>query len=221
MTQEKKRGKLVVISGFSGVGKGTVVNRLLKDYDDYVVSVSMTTRQPREGEVDGVHYHFVTNEEFEKTIRENGFLEYAGYVDHHYGTPSAFVEKMLGEGVNVILEIEVQGAMQIKKQNPDAVLIFLTTKDAREMEKRLIGRKTDSEKQITGRFKRALEEAEHMKEYEYVVVNDDLDKCVTDVDRIIRTKPEGHRYDSSFKKTFLEDLSKIVEKRSCKSFEQD
>ena len=160
-------------------------------------------------------------EEFEKTIRENGFLEYAGYVDHYYGTPSAFVEKMLGEGVNVILEIEVQGAMQIKKQNPDAVLIFLTTKDAREMEKRLIGRKTDSEKQLTGRFKRALEEAEHMKEYEYVVVNDDLDKCVTDVDRIIRTKPEGHRYDSSFKKTFLEDLSKIVEKRSCKSFEQD
>ena len=141
MAENERAGKLVVISGFSGVGKGTVVGRLLNDYDHYTLSVSMTTRKPREGEVHGVNYYFVSNEEFEEMIRNGGLLEYAGYADHYYGTPRSFVEENMANGKDVILEIEVQGAMQIKKAFPDAVLIFITTPSAAVMAKRLIGRK--------------------------------------------------------------------------------
>lgn len=116
MADEKRPGKIVIISGFSGVGKGTVVKKLLQDFGHYVLSVSMTTRKPREGEKDGVNYYFVTNEKFENMIGEDGFLEHAGYADHYYGTPKDFVIQSTREGKNVILEIEVQGAMQIKKK---------------------------------------------------------------------------------------------------------
>ena len=214
MAEKERTGKLVVISGFSGVGKGTVVNRLLSDYDHYTLSVSMTTRKPRDGEVHGVNYYFVSNGEFEEMIRNGGLLEHAGYADHYYGTPRSFVEENLAKGKNVILEIEVQGAMQIKETFPDAVLIFITTPSAAEMAKRLIGRKTETEEQIDNRFKRAVEEAEHLAKYEYIVINDDLDDCVREVNRIVESGEGGVKYDPEFKEQFLRELLEIIDGRA-------
>ncbi len=182
-----KKGLLIVISGFSGVGKGTVVKRLVSDYG-YSLSISATTRAPREGEVDGREYYFKSKEEFKNLIDYNGFIEWAVYVENYYGTPRAFVEKELAAGHNVILEIEVQGAMNIKEQYPDAVLIFLTAPNAEELKQRLIGRGTEEASVVEKRMKRAMEESEDMNQYEYIVINDDLDQCVKDVNSVIVAK---------------------------------
>ncbi len=179
-----KKGFLIVISGFSGVGKGTVVKRLVQDYG-YSLSISATTRAPREGEVDGREYYFKTKEDFMNLIDYNGFIEWAVYVENYYGTPRAFVEKELAAGHNVILEIEVQGAMNIKEQYPDAILIFLTAPSAAELRNRLVGRGTEEAVVIEKRMQRAVEESANMESYEYIVVNDDLDQCVKDVNSVI------------------------------------
>ncbi len=182
-----KKGTLIVISGFSGAGKGTVVKRLVQDYG-YSLSISATTRTPREGEVDGREYYFKTKDEFMNLIDYNGFIEWAMYVDNYYGTPRAFVEQELAAGHNVILEIEVQGAMNIKQQYPDAVLIFLTTPSAAVLRERLVGRGTEEPSVIEKRMKRAMEESEDMGQYEYIVINDDLNQCVKDVNSIVVAK---------------------------------
>ena len=179
-----KKGFLIVISGFSGVGKGTAVKRLVQDYG-YSLSISATTRAPREGEVDGREYYFKTKEDFMNLIDYNGFIEWAVYVENYYGTPRAFVEKELAAGHNVILEIEVQGAMNIKEQYPDAILIFLTAPSAAELRNRLVGRGTEEAAVIEKRMQRAVEESANMESYEYIVVNDDLDQCVKDVNSVI------------------------------------
>ena len=136
-------GKLIVISGFSGAGKGTVIQKLMQEHDGYALSVSMTTRQPRPGEVDGVDYHFVSNEMFEDLVKKDGFLEHAGFVDNYYGTPRAFVEENRKAGRDVLLEIEVQGARQIHDLFPEAMLIFIAPPTAQELKNRLFGRGTD------------------------------------------------------------------------------
>lgn len=179
-----KKGVLIVISGFSGVGKGTVVKKLIEKYQ-YSLSVSATTRAPRPGEVDGQDYHFKTVEEFQNLIDYNGFIEWAQYVENYYGTPRKYVEDELEKGHNVILEIEVQGAMHIKEQYPDAVLIFLTAPDAETLKQRLEGRGTEDAKVIAKRLKRAYEETDDMPQYDYLVVNDDLDICVDEVHAVI------------------------------------
>lgn len=152
----RKKGSLLVISGFSGVGKGTAAKRLVEKYG-YSLSVSATTRKPRTGEVDGREYFFKTEAEFKNLIDYNGFIEYARYVDNYYGTPRKFVEEELAAGHNVILEIEVQGAFNIKKQYDDALLIFITAPSAQAIRERLIGRGTESEevihKRLNGRRK--------------------------------------------------------------------
>ena len=179
-----KKGVLIVISGFSGVGKGTVVKKLIEKYN-YSLSVSATTRAPRPGEVDGKDYYFKSVDEFRNLIDYNGFIEWAQYVENYYGTPRKYVEDELELGHNVILEIEVQGAMHIKEQYPDAVLIFLTAPDAESLRKRLEGRGTEEPKVIAKRLKRAYEETEDMPYYDYLVVNDDLDTCVDNVNAVI------------------------------------
>jgi guanylate kinase len=215
----KKTGKLVIISGFSGVGKGTVVQQLIGNADHYALSVSMTTRQPRENEKHGVHYYFVKDEVFEDMIEKNGFLEHAGYVGNYYGTPRAFVEENREKGIDVILEIEVQGALQVKRRHPEAIMIFITTPNAREMERRLTNRKTDSYEKITSRMERAVVEAEHMKEYDYVVINDILDDCVRTIEEIIVNEPAGPRYDPKFKERFVQSLKEIIiERKNCTEF---
>ena len=180
-----KKGILLVISGFSGAGKGTVVNRLREKYDEYALSISMTSRKPRPTDVEGETYFFVTREKFEKTIAENGLLEYAEYCGNYYGTPRAFVEEQLNAGKNVILEIEIQGATNIKKAFPESLLIFLTPPSASELEKRLKGRGTETEEVIRKRLKRAAEESAGMDSYDFIIVNDDLEECVEEVHRTI------------------------------------
>lgn len=179
-----KKGKLLVISGFSGVGKGTVVNYLKEHNDNYKISVSVTTREPRENEIPGVHYHFVTNEVFEKMINEGKLLEHAGYVDHYYGTPREFVEKHLEEGKDVILEIETKGALQVKKNMPEAVLIFILPPSAAELKNRLVGRQTETEEVIAERLKKAAEETDNIEKYDYYVLNDEVEKCAMHIENI-------------------------------------
>lgn len=183
-----KRGLLVVVSGFSGAGKGTIMKELLSRYDNYALSISATTRSPRAGEEDGVHYFFKSVPEFEQMIREDAFIEYAKYVDNYYGTPKSYVEEQLAAGKDVILEIEIQGALNVKRQRPDTLLLFVTPPNAGELERRLIGRGTESEEQIRGRLRRAVEESQGMQDYDYIVVNDDLEACVADVHNIIQAQ---------------------------------
>lgn len=202
------RGKLVIVSGFSGAGKGTIMNALVNGRDNYALSVSATTRQPRVGEVDGVSYFFKTVEEFEQMIAEDAFLEYASYVGNYYGTPKAFVEKMRDEGKDVLLEIEIQGAMKVKEKCPDAILIFVTTKDAKTLRERLVGRGTETKEVIDKRMQRAREEACGVEEYEYIVVNDILEECVETVDRIVRSEHNRTSDKISIIEEIRTDLSK-------------
>lgn len=181
-----KKGILTVVSGFSGAGKGTIMKELLKKYDNYALSVSATTRAPRPGETDGREYFFKTKEEFEKMIAQDELIEYASYVNNYYGTPKAYVEEQLEAGKDVILEIEIQGALKVKEKMPDTLLLFITPPSVEELRKRLVGRGTETMDVIESRLKRAGEEAEGMDRYDYLIVNDKLDICVEDVHEIIR-----------------------------------
>lgn len=184
----EQQGILVVVSGFSGAGKGTLMKALLEKYDNYALSISATTRKPREGEVDGREYFFKTVEEFEQLIDHDNLIEYAKYVDNYYGTPKDYVEQQLASGKDVILEIEIQGALKVKAKRPDTVLIFVTPPSADELEKRLIGRGTETMDVIKSRLRRANEEAEGMSGYDYVLINDDLDQCVKELHAIIQSE---------------------------------
>ena len=182
----ERKGILVVVSGFSGSGKGTIMKELLSRYDNYALSISATTRSPREGEQDGREYFFKTREEFEKMIAADALIEHACYVENYYGTPRAYVEEQLALGKDVILEIEIQGALQIKKRFPDTLLLFISPPDARTLEKRLVGRGTESMDVIENRLSRAVEEAEGIESYDYFIINDDLNTCVEQVHRLIQ-----------------------------------
>lgn len=179
------KGILVVVSGFSGAGKGTVMKRLMEKYDGYALSVSATTRKPRPGEEDGREYFFRTRDEFEKLIEEDALLEYAQYVENYYGTPRSYVEEQLQAGRNVILEIEIQGAMKIKEKIPEALLVFVTPPTVEELERRLTGRGTETAQVIADRLARAGEEAECMGQYDYILVNDTVEECVDHLHQII------------------------------------
>ena len=184
-----KRGLLIVFSGPSGVGKGTVRQEIFSTPDHkFEYSVSMTTRQKRPGEVDGVDYFFRTREEFEELIKNGQMLEYAEYVGNYYGTPLTYVNETLDKGIDVFLEIEVQGALQVKKNVPDGVFIFLTPPDLDELKDRLVGRGTDSEEVIRQRIERAKEEIALMREYDYAVVNDEVSLAAERVKRIIEAE---------------------------------
>ena len=184
-----ERGLLIVFSGPSGVGKGTVRQEIFSTPDQkFEYSVSMTTRQKRPGEVDGVDYFFRTREEFEELIKNGQMLEYAEYVGNYYGTPLTYVNETLDKGIDVFLEIEVQGALQVKKKVPDGVFIFLTPPDLDELKDRLVGRGTDSEEVIRQRIERAKEEIALMREYDYAVVNDEVPLAAERVKRIIEAE---------------------------------
>lgn len=179
-----KKGKLIVISGFSGVGKGTVVNFLKENYNDFALSVSVTTRKARNNEIPGVHYHFISNEEFEEMVNGDELLEYAGYINKYYGTPKKFVEDNINNGVDVLLEIETKGALQVKKKKPEAILIFILPPSAEELKNRLIGRNTESREVIKKRLKKAAEETKTMDQYDFFVLNDKIEKCAKDIEDI-------------------------------------
>jgi guanylate kinase len=181
--------KLFVISGCSGVGKGTVLKEFMaRNSDDFMLSVSCTTRKPRVGEVDGVNYFFLTHEEFEKAVQEDKFLEHAQFAGNFYGTKKKFIKQKFEEGLNIILEIETQGALQVKSKMPEAVLIFIAPpgQGVDELEKRLRGRNTEDEETIQRRLAEAKVELERAKQYDYVVVNDDLERAINEVEEITR-----------------------------------
>ena len=180
------KGILTVVSGFSGAGKGTIMKRLMEKYDNYALSVSATTRAPRPGEEEGREYFFRTVEEFEKMIAKEQLIEYAKYVDNYYGTPRAYVEEQLEAGKDVILEIEIQGALKVKEKFPETLLRFVTPPSARELKDRLVKRGTESMEVILSRMERAREEAKGMDRYDYLVINDVLEDCVDEVHRIIQ-----------------------------------
>lgn len=200
------KGILVVVSGFSGAGKGTLMKALLERYDNYALSVSATTRAPRPGEQDSREYFFKTKDEFEDMIRRGAFIEYARYVDNYYGTPKAYVEEKLSAGKDVILEIEIQGAHKVKEQIPEALLLFVTAPSAEELKKRLEGRGTEAEDVILSRLKRAGEEAEGMGDYDYILVNDDLDECLETMHGIIQSEHWRSHRNREFIQKINEDL---------------
>ena len=198
-------GVLTVVSGFSGAGKGTVMKRLIQKYDDYALSISVTTRNPREGERDGIEYFFKTKEEVEAMIENDEFLEYARYVDNYYGTPRFYVEEMLAKGKNVILEIEIQGAMQIKAKNQEAVLVFVTPPSFEELRNRLVGRGTETADVIESRLRRASEEAEGMPSYDYILVNDQVEDCVDRLHQIILSERAKAQRNEEFINTIQQE----------------
>ena len=206
-----KKGVLIVLSGFSGAGKGTIVKKLLSTYDNYALSISMTTRSPRPGEEHGREYFFVEKEVFEEHIAKDELVEYAQYVGNYYGTPKAYVEEQLANGKDVILEIEIQGALKIKERFPQALLLFVTTKSAEVLRDRLVGRGTETKEVINNRLARAVEESEGIGKYEYIIVNDDLDACVEETHAIIQKAKAAAFRNEEFIKNIqqeLKDLSK-------------
>jgi len=183
-----KQGTLIVLSGPSGSGKGTIISQLLSQRDDTVLSISMTTRDPRPGEIDGVHYFFTSREEFEKMIELDAFLEYAEYNGNYYGTPESNVRNWLAEGKNVILEIEVQGAEKVMDHRSDLLSIFITIPSMEELYRRLKGRNTETEEKIAARMAVAKRELQRAFRYDYVVVNDEVSAAVERINTIIEAE---------------------------------
>lgn len=185
----KNKGILTVVSGFSGSGKGTIMKELMTNYSDvYALSISATTREPRPGEMHGKEYFFVSKEEFEAMIEREELIEYAQYVNNYYGTPKNYVFEQLENGKDVILEIEIQGALKVKEKYPDTLLMFVTPPNAAELKKRLTDRGTEDAKTIESRLNRAWQEAQGVENYDYFVVNDVLEDCVKKVHAIIQNE---------------------------------
>ena len=201
-----RRGKTFIVCGPSGVGKGTVVAQLLAENPSLYFSVSATTRDPRPGEVDGIHYYFRTREEFQKIIEEDGFLEYAEYNGNYYGTPEAPIRRWLNEGKNVILEIEVQGAEKVMNHRSDLVSIFITIPSIEELERRLRGRGTETDEKVRGRMETARQELTRAFRYQYVVLNDEVELATARINTIIDA--ESMRY-SRMENTVLEVLKDV------------
>ncbi len=203
------KGILIIISGFSGAGKGTLVKELLKKYDNYALSVSMTTRAPREGERDGVEYFFTDRAGFEEQIKCGGMIEYAQYCGNYYGTPKAYVEQQLEQGKDVILEIEIQGALQVKELFPESLLLFVTPPSAAELERRLVGRGTESAEVVKQRLSRASEESEGIEAYDYIVVNDILEDCVKELHSLVDAARKSPVRRKAFIKEIREELKEF------------
>ena len=203
----ENKGILIVVSGFSGAGKGTIMRALLDKYEEtYALSVSATTRDPRPGEVEGREYFVRTVEEFEKMIAKEDLIEYAKYVDNYYGTPRTYVEEQLERGRDVILEIEIQGALKVKEKFPETLLLFVTPPSAAELKRRLEGRGTETPEVIASRMKRAREEAEYMDRYDYLIINDDLNECVEEMHQIIQGEHRRSYRNNAFMEHMKEDL---------------
>ncbi len=204
------KGSLIVVSGFSGAGKGTIMKKLVSETDDFALSISMTTRAPREGEQHGKEYYFVTKEVFEETIANDGLVEYACYCGNYYGTPKSYVDEMLSAGKNVLLEIEMQGAMKIKEKFPEAVLLFVMPPSAKVLYDRLVGRGTETKEVIDKRMARAVEESQGIEQYDYIVVNDDLDTCVEEVKTIVAASAHAAVRNRDFIELVRGELSSLV-----------
>lgn len=203
-------GILLVLSGFSGAGKGTITKAICSQYDNYALSISATTRQPRKGEQEGVHYFFRSKEEFEEMIQKDALIEYACYEGNYYGTPKEYVLNQIAEGKDVILEIEVQGARKVHDKFPDTPMVFVTAPTAEILSKRLRGRGTENEAQIRGRLQRAAKEAEYMDDYDYILINDVLDDAVKALHDIFTVEHMRMRKNLRFKDEMKDSLQQFV-----------
>jgi len=181
-------GKLFIISGPSGAGKSTILNHVLQSMPEIYFSVSATTRKPRPGETHGEHYHFLSQEDFDRLTEEDGFLEYARYVGNSYGTPSGPIREKLEAGIDVLLDIEVQGAGQVKEKMPEAIAIFLSPPSLEVLETRLRARGTDTEEKIKRRLETAKAELEQVERYDHIVINDTIEQAVKEVETIVKSK---------------------------------
>lgn len=205
-----QKGILVIVSGFSGAGKGTLMKELLTRYSEqYSLSISATTRKPRMGEEHGREYFFITREDFEQMIKTDALIEHACYVENYYGTPKSYVLEQMEAGKDVILEIEIQGALVVKEKFPDTLLLFVTPPSAGELEKRLRGRGTETDEVIRDRLKRAVEEAEHMDQYDYILVNDDLEICVEEMHRLIQAQHKKANQNKDFIEKMKRELKQL------------
>lgn len=204
-----EHGMLVVVSGFSGAGKGTLMKELLNRYENYALSISATTRAPRAGEVDGKEYFFVTEEHFNDMIEKEELIEYAQYVNHSYGTPREYVLNQMKMGKDVILEIEIQGALKVKERFPEAILLFVMPPNAQELKRRLIGRGTESMEVINARLRRASEEAQGMEAYDYILINDEIDTCVEEMHLMIQVQHKRASNNMAFLSQIREELKNI------------
>nr|WP_314461094.1 guanylate kinase [uncultured Clostridium sp.] len=204
-----EHGMLVVVSGFSGAGKGTLMKALLNRYENYALSISATTRAPRTGEVDGKEYFFVTEEHFKNMIEKEELIEYAQYVNHSYGTPKEYVLNQMKMGKDVILEIEIQGALKVKERFPEAILLFVMPPNAQELKRRLIGRGTESMEVINARLHRAAEEAQGMEAYDYILINDEIDTCVEEMHLMIQIQHKRASNNMAFLSQIREELKNI------------
>lgn len=205
---QSNRGVLIVISGPSGAGKGTICKALLEKQDNIYISVSATTRSPRKGEIEGINYYFLTKNAFEEKVKENGFLEYANVHGNFYGTPKGNVEKMLDEGKDVILEIDIQGALQVKENFKEGVFIFILPPSMEELKQRIIKRGSETEESLMTRFKNAYKEINYVSKYNYAVVNDTLDIAVSKVESIIAA--EKCRVDRIKENTILDSKEGLI-----------
>ncbi len=202
---QKAKGLLVVVSGPSGAGKGTICKAFLEKYENAFLSVSATTRKPRPGEIDGKHYYFLEEENFKSMIDEGGFIEWANFCGNYYGTPKKAVTDMLDSGKDVILEIEVQGAMKVKEVFSEAVLVFVLPPSMTELRNRLVGRQTETPEVIEERLKTALWELSKAKEYNYILVNDDVDSAVLRLSSILIGEKQSTKRNEEFIKEFTEN----------------
>ncbi|MBO6119136.1 MAG: guanylate kinase [Lachnospiraceae bacterium] len=198
-------GKLLVISGLSAAGKGTIAKELVSRFDNYVLSISATTREKRGNEVDGEDYFFISEDKFQSMVKNGDFLEYAKYVNNYYGTPKKYVCDMIDAGKNVVLEIEMQGALQVKKIYDKAVLVFFIPKDAKTQRERLIARKRETSEQIEERIKQTIIDAEYAIHYDYILVNDNIEDSIKDMQLIV-----NETYDKSKNNINLNILKQIV-----------
>lgn len=209
------RGSLTVISGFSGSGKGTIIKQLLEEHpEQYWFSVSVTTRDPRPGEENGREYHFIKQDQYDQMVENNDLLEHAGYVGHNYGTPRIPIEENMEAGKDVLLDIEIQGAMNVRKSHPETTLLWVMPPTAEDLARRLMGRGTETVPDIIGRLRRAIEEADTIEQYDVVVINDDLDQAVHNVDEAIqqfkRTTDRTKMVNKEFVDHFREELRQLM-----------
>ena len=202
------KGILMVMSGFSGAGKGTIVKRLLEKYpDEYKLSISATTRQPRVGETHGKEYFFLTKEEFISRMKEDGFIEWAEYVGNYYGTPKAYIEEELAKGSNIILEIEMQGALEVRKKFKDALLLFITPPDYKTLKERLVNRGTEDMETINNRLRRAVKETGYIEQYNNVIVNNDVEEAADEIHNIVQNEMKLRHKHEEFIAKFIEQYN--------------
>jgi guanylate kinase len=204
-----KKGILTVVSGFSGAGKGTIIKELMKNYDNYGLSISATTREPRNQEQHCQHYFFTERAEFERMIVNDELIEYATYLGNYYGTPRKYVEQQLEEGKHVILEIEIQGAEKVRNKYQDALLIFVTPPHVCQLAERLEKRGTETREAIQARLLKAVEEGSAILNYDYILVNDDLQECVTSLHEIVKNEQKRISRNTDLLKQLKNELSKF------------